>query len=75
MGLVWKKCPVSKLHPSKECKTVPGEPEGQGGKFVPPHILTDQFTLFQMGGQIISITLLLAPPPGFLDLPSALNAR
>ena len=36
-------------------------------------IFTDQVTLSQPGGQIMPTTLLLAPPPRFSDLPTALN--
>ena len=38
-----------------------------------PQILNDQLTLNQLGGQIVSTTLLL-DPPGFSDLPTALIA-
>ena len=42
----------------------------------PPQILPDQLTLFQPGvyyTPIILITLLLAPPPGFSDIPTSLT--
>ena len=39
-----------------------------------PQILNDQLTLNQLGGQIVSTTLLL-DPPGFSDLPTALTAN
>ena len=39
-----------------------------------PPVLADQLTLFQTGRQIMTAILLLStpPPPGFLDLPTAL---
>ena len=35
---------------------------GQGGGQLPPHFLADQLTLFKPGGQIMPLTLQLAPP-------------
>ena len=44
-----------------------------GGRGAPPHILADMLSLFQSEWvQIIPTTLLLVPPPGFSDLPTAL---
>ena len=34
---------------------------GQGGQ-LPPHFLADYLTLFKPGGQIMPLTLQLAPP-------------
>ena len=48
---------------------------GSGGAMPPPpspQILVDQLNIFQLGGQIMPTTLLLAPPPIFLDLLTAL---
>ena len=39
----------------------------------PLQILVDQLTLFQSGKQIMPTKLLLALPPGFLDLPTGLT--
>ena len=46
---------------------------GPGGLPPSPKILADQLTLFKPGGQIMPITLLPAPPPGFRKLPTPLK--
>ena len=38
-----------------------------------PHILVSQLTLSQLGRQIMRTTLLIAAPPGFSDLSTALQ--
>ena len=38
-----------------------------------PKFLAKQLTLSQPGGQIMPTTVLRAPPPGFLDLATALH--
>ena len=51
-----------------ECRGV-----GIGVGLWPPHILTDQLYLhLNQGGQIMPTTFLLAPPPGFSNLPTTL---
>ena len=45
---------------------------GEGGIAAPSQILAGKLTLFQPGWQIIPTTLLVAPFPGFSDLPTDL---
>ena len=45
---------------------------GKGYGVHPSQILADQLTLFKPGGQIVPLTLLPAPPPGFKKLSTPL---
>ena len=47
-------------------------PVRAGGTGGASQIFASQLTLSQRGGTIIPIALLLPPPPGFSDLPTAL---
>ena len=46
---------------------------GVPGVLCHPKILANQLTLSQPGGQIMPIYVITTGPPGFSDLPTALN--
>ena len=61
-------------HASNACLNFQARAVGAGGGDALPSILADLLTLSPPGGQIMPASLLLAPPLGFSDPPTALQA-